>query len=117
MPDSRRQLLLKVLAALGVICLRPKSLSAQNPAIPPQLPRADERSQGPPDSSSPTAKSVLEQNQKSMKKDIEKLFELVKELKAEVEKTDATAVLSIPLVKKAEEIEKLARQIKEHARG
>jgi hypothetical protein len=117
MPDSRRQLLLKLLTAIGVICLRPKSLSAQNPAIPPPQPRGEEQSQGPPNPSSSTTKSMLEQNQKSIKKDIEKLFELAKELKTEVEKTDATAVLSIALVKKAEEIEKLAKQIKEHARG
>ena len=117
MPDSRRQLFLKLLAALGVICLRPESLSAQNPAIPPPQPRGDEQSQGPSNASSPTTKSVLEQNQKSIKKDIEKLFDLATELKSEVEKTDSTAVLSVALVKKAEEIEKLAKQIKEHARG
>jgi hypothetical protein len=117
MPDSRRQLLLKLLAALGAICLRPKSLSAQNPVIPPPQPRGDEQSQSPPNPSSSTAKSVLEQNQKVIKKDIEKLFDLATELKTEVEKTDSTAILSIALVKKAEEIEKLAKQIKEHARG
>jgi hypothetical protein len=117
MPDSRRQLLLKLLTVIGVFCLRPKSLSAQNPVIPPPQPRGEEHSQGPPNPSSSTTKSMLEQNQKSIKKDIEKLFELAKELKTEVEKTDATVVLSIALVKKAEEIEKLAKQIKEHARG
>jgi hypothetical protein len=118
MPDSRRQLFLKYLAALGFICVRPKSLAAQNPVIPPPLPRGEDQSQGPPSNPpSSTTKSVLEQNQKSIKKDIEKLFDLATELKTEVEKTDSTAILSIPLVKKAEEIEKLARQIKERARG
>jgi len=118
MPDSRRQLFLKLLSALGVICLRPGSLSAQNPVIPPPQPRGDEQSQGPPNNPSSSAtKSVLEQNQKSIRKDIEKLFDLATELKTEVEKTDSTAVLSVALVKKAEEIEKLAKQIKEHARG
>jgi hypothetical protein len=38
-------------------------------------------------------------------------------LKQQVEKTDATAVLSLAMVKKAEEIERLARQIKERAKG
>jgi len=38
-------------------------------------------------------------------------------LKTEVEKTDSTSVLSIGMVKKAEEIEKLAKQIKDHAKG
>ena len=38
-------------------------------------------------------------------------------LKAEIEKTDSTAVLSLAMLKKAEEIEKLAKHIKENAKG
>jgi hypothetical protein len=60
---------------------------------------------------------MLEQHQKDIKKDIEKLYDLAMQLKAEVEKTDATTVLSLGMVKKAEEIEKLAKQIKELAKG
>ena len=63
------------------------------------------------------AKVRLEENQKDIKKDIEKLFDLASQLKQQVEKTDATAVLSLAMVKKAEEIERLARQIKERAKG
>jgi len=117
MSGSRRRLLFTLLAALGTVCLRPKSLSAQNPVPPPPLPSGDEKPPGSPDSSAPSTKALLEQNQKSIKKDIEKLYQLVTQLKTEVEKTDSTAVLSIALVKKAEEIEKLAKQIKERARG
>jgi hypothetical protein len=64
-----------------------------------------------------TKKAVLEQHQKDIKKDIEKLYDLATQLKTEVEKTDATTVLSIGMVKKAEEIEKLAKQIKDRAKG
>jgi len=69
-----------------------------------------------PNTRSP-AKVLLEENQKDIKKNIEKLFELASQLKEQVEKTDATTVLSLAMVKKAEEIEKLARQIKERAKG
>ena len=69
-----------------------------------------------PNTPNPT-KTLLEERQKSIKKDVEKLFDLASELKTEVEKTDSTTVLSLPLVKKAEEIERLARQIKDHAKG
>jgi hypothetical protein len=117
MPGSRRRLLFTLLAALGAACLRPRSLSAQNPVPPSPLPSGDEKSPGSPDSSGPSTKALLEQNQKSIKKDIEKLYQLVTQLKTEIEKTDSTAVLSLALVKKAEEIEKLAKQIKERARG
>jgi hypothetical protein len=34
-----------------------------------------------------------------------------------VEKTDATTVLSLAMVRKTEEIEKLARQIRDRAKG
>jgi hypothetical protein len=117
MAGSRRRLLFTLLAALGAVCLRPKALSAQNPFPPPPPHRVDEKPPGPLDSSAPSTKTLLEQNQKNIKKDIEKLYQLVTQLKAEVEKTDSTAVLSVALVKKAEEIEKLAKQIKERAKG
>lgn len=116
MAGSRRHLLFTLVAALGAVCLRPKSLSAQKP-VPSPLPHGDEKPPGPPESAAPSTRTLLEQNQKSIKKDIEKLYQLVTQLKTEVEKTDSTAVLSIALVKKAEEIEKLAKQIKDRAKG
>jgi hypothetical protein len=42
---------------------------------------------------------------------------LATELKEEVDKTDSAKVLSVPMLKKAEEIEKLAKDIKSRARG
>ena len=65
---------------------------------------------------SPT-KAMLEANEKDIKKNIEKLYELATDLKAEVEKTDSSKVLSLTLVKKAEEIEKLAHDIKIRAKA
>ncbi len=116
--SSRRQLLLSAAAALSAACFRPRSLVAQEGGSPPPLtpPRVVER-KNPPEPSGPTAQALLEQNQKAIKKDVEKLFDLATQLKTDVEKTDATAVLSLPLVKKAEEIEKLAKQIKKHAQA
>jgi hypothetical protein len=63
------------------------------------------------------AKALLEANEKDIKKNIEKLYQLATDLKAEVEKTDSSQFLSLALVKKAEEIEKLARDIKTRAKG
>ena len=62
-------------------------------------------------------KAILEENQKDIKKSIEKLFQLASDLKAEVEKTDSSQVLSLSLVRKAEEIERLAHDIKSRAKG
>lgn len=62
-------------------------------------------------------KKILESNEKDMKKKVEQLYELARELKEEVEKTDSTKVLSLNLMKKAEEIEKLAHDIKNRSKG
>lgn len=65
----------------------------------------------------PPTKAILKENEKDIKKDIEKLFQLASELKAEVEKTDSSQILSLAMVRKAEEIEKLAKGIKNRAKG
>ncbi len=62
-------------------------------------------------------KRMLEENQKEIKKKVEKLYDLASELKEEVEKTDSSKVLSLNMVRKAEEIEKLARDIKNRSKG
>jgi hypothetical protein len=48
---------------------------------------------------------------------VQQLYELASQLKDEVEKTDSSKVLSLDLVKKAEEIEKLAHDIKNRTKG
>jgi hypothetical protein len=62
-------------------------------------------------------KVVLTHNQLEIKEATQKLFALASALKEQVNKTDSATVLSLPLVQKAEEIEKLAKQIKNLARG
>ena len=59
----------------------------------------------------------MENNKKDIKKSIEKLFQLASELKSEVEKTDSLQVLSVAMLKKTEEIEKLAKEIRSRAIG
>jgi hypothetical protein len=110
------------------LAVLPAALLRQQDSPPPDLTRgrrrADGRPDGPDDASNGTAtfppsssKAMLEERQKSIKKDVEKLYDLAAQLKTEVEKTDSTTVLSLGMVKKAEEIEKLAKQIKDHAKG
>jgi hypothetical protein len=57
------------------------------------------------------------ENQKNLRRDADHLLQLAQELKDETDKTEHTNVLSLPLVRKAEQIEKLARQIKGLARA
>ena len=62
-------------------------------------------------------KRALEENEKDIKKKVEQLYKLATELKAEVDKTDSSKVLSLTMLKKTEEIEKLARDIRNRSKG
>jgi hypothetical protein len=65
----------------------------------------------------PDPKLILKQNKEQIHDDVEKLYTLASELKDEVEKTDSANVLSLTMVNKAEQVEKLAKQIKNLSRG
>jgi hypothetical protein len=88
----------------------------QNPKLPQDQKTTPDST--PENPLAPSAeKRMLEENQKDIKKKVEKLYDLAAELKAEVDKTDSSKVLSLNLVRKAEEIEKLAREIKNRSKG
>ncbi len=115
MMESRRKFL-TILVALGVpvggiAC----AIAAQEhpPKTAPKPGQKDESNEEPKFDS----KALLEANQKDIKKRVERLFQLASELKTEVEKTDSVQVLSVPMLKKAEEIEKLAKEIRSRAIG
>lgn len=121
MVGSRRHLLLLLSGAVGAHFAHPRITVAripmgQQPSGPPGQPGNVREPETPPIPASAT-KAFLKERQKSIKKDVDRLFELASELKTAVNKTDSTAVLSVAMIKKAEEIEKLARQIKEYAKG
>ncbi|MGB2664321.1 MAG: hypothetical protein WAK48_09975 [Candidatus Acidiferrum sp.] len=122
--ESRRVFLtgLLVASASGLAGEAIPAIATQSPVIrPPQQPPQNPSSSPSPDNDAPTApdldKKILENNEKDMKKKVEQLYQLAKELKDEVEKTDSTKVLSLNLVKKTEEIEKLAHDIRNRSKG
>ena len=104
---------------ISPMILLPYGLRAQNDNQQ-TIPRTKPDSK-PGDDDSPfpvgSRKAALEENEKNIKTKVEKLFQLASELKEEVEKTDSAKVLSLAMVKKAEEIEKLAKDIKTRAKG
>jgi hypothetical protein len=94
---------------------------AQNPS--PKLPKGDTPvydGRNDPfgdNAAKPDPKQILKQNKEQIHDDVEKLYALASELKDEVEKTDSANVLSLTIVGKSEQVEKLAKQIKNLARG
>ena len=95
---------------------------AQNPPAPvPQLPNP-----AAPNSPSDNparermekemAKKANEERQAQLRRDSDRLFKLATELKESVDKSNQNT-LSIDVIKKAEEIEKLAHSVKEKMKG
>lgn len=118
---SRRNFLMGLALAGGTVAAWNGVLKgqSQNPPLPP-LPPNDRRPQETAPDAPPipgAEKKILEENDKDMKKKVDRLYELATQLKNEVDKTDSSKVLSLNLVKKAEEIEKLARDIKNRSKG
>ncbi|HUC52664.1 MAG TPA: hypothetical protein VMR90_01370 [Candidatus Cybelea sp.] len=113
--ESRRKFLTAVVAAVAPAGVFAFIADGQVPAQRPQNPQP----QKDEDANAPKIdpKTILESNQKEIKKNVEKLFDLASELKAEVEKTDSVQVLSIAMLRKTEEIEKLAKDIRSRAKG
>jgi hypothetical protein len=114
--ESRRKFLRTTIAVgvpAGILALLP---NAQVSSPRQQSPRPQQK-----DDDANTAKLdpklILEANQKEIKKNVERLFELASDLKAEVEKTDSVQVLSLAMLRKTEEIEKLAKDIRARAKG
>jgi uncharacterized FlaG/YvyC family protein len=63
-----------------------------------------------------TAKKANQARQAQLKRDTDKLLELSTELKQYVDKSNAD-VLSFEVIKKADQIEKLARSVKDKMKG
>ena len=105
--ESRRKFLTTAIAVgvpAGIIALLS---SAQVRAKRQQNPQQQKDDDSHPPKIDP--KLILEANQKEIKKSVERLYDLASELKAEVEKTDSVQVLSVAMLRKTDEIEKLAK--------
>jgi hypothetical protein len=98
----------------------------QNPGAPPgmQLPGSGHPDTGPWSDGSPQfptvridPHAVLEQNQKNIQKDVNHLFDLAQKLKKQISQTDSSEVLSLNLLDTVDEIEKLAKHIKNLAKA
>jgi hypothetical protein len=117
MKNSRRKFMI-ALSVLGVpLGILAGTMAAQAPMPVPKRHPSLTNKDDDPDAPKVDTKTILEANQKDIKKNVERLFQLASELKTEVEKTDSVQVLSLALLKKTEEIEKLAKDIRSRAKG
>jgi hypothetical protein len=113
--ETKRRFFIK-LCSMGVLLgVLVHTLASQAPITP--LPRNRTSKDDDPNASKIDPKTILEANNKDIKKNVERLYQLAGELKAEVEKIDSVQVLSLAMLKKTEEIEKLAKEIRSRAKG
>ena len=73
---------------------------------PPELPPAPKPN-----------RAVLKANRETIAKDVARMSDLLQELQKSLDAHDTTEVLSIDILRKSEEIEKLARQVRDLVRG
>jgi len=123
MMEARRCLLMTAVGALGFLMVKPslRGEQGQSPSTPKLHPYPNGRDpNNPPSIDEPSRldlKAIQQENQRKLRSDVSKLYEMAADLKTDVEKTDATATLSISVIKKAQDIEKLAKQIRSLAKG
>ncbi len=117
---QRRKFLGALCVSIIPVLFAAPRLHAQQDAPSPRARIGDRKPGEEDDAALPppgSRKAALEENEKDLKKKVEKLFQLATDLKNEVDKTDSVKVLSITMLKKADEIEKLAKDIKNRAKG
>lgn len=122
MSYSRRSLMSALAAAAGTVVaesfLYSQTHSTPQPRPSPNTPDPNHPwGLGGSDGKPHDTKVVARQNQADVRAGVQKLYELISELKEQVEKSDAALVLSVSVVKKSQEIEKLAKHVKELAKG
>ena len=109
----------------GPPCVTGQSLGqfqGTNPYPPQQVPnqnRFPTESPSPdpfPKNSLKRKKALMDSNFKKLKEHAQDLAELAKSLQVEIEKSNEN-VLSLEIIKKAEQAEKLAKKIKDEAKG
>jgi len=126
MSDSRP----RITIAAGVLAAALATLalfsSAQTPkAVPsPPQPRPSPNAPNPnfppgldgPAIKGPDPKAIDRQNQAQLQNDVEKLYALAFVLREQMKMTDGTSTMSVTIVKQAQQIEKLAKEIKDRAK-
>ena len=117
MLESRRELLLGLVGVTGLISSASFLAGAEaHPPPRPTPPTGDPGAlSGQPRHASPRVLSA--KDKELLRTDLDQLYRLVSELLKEYQSSDPNTVLSASFVKNAEQTEKLAKQVKNLARG
>jgi hypothetical protein len=122
MRESRREFFVSAALLSGALVGSNGISFAQFPPTPPPPPQPAQMPNPAQVHSDPAAAAAakrarLLQNEKEFREGVERLYQLTSDLRDELQKTMTTDVLSVRMVKKTEEIEKLARLLKSKAKS
>jgi hypothetical protein len=122
MRESRREFFCSAALLCGALAVPGGISFAQFPPTPPPPPKPAQTRNPAEIHSDPAATAAakrarLLQNEKEFREGVERLYQLTSDLRDELQKTMTTDVLSVRMVKKTEEIEKLAKVLKNKAKG
>ena len=120
--ETRRVFVLAMAGAAGFLAAEGGWLIAQYPPTPPPPPQPAEtpnpaEMRSNPRASAAAKRARMQQNEKEFREGVDRLYQLSGELREEVHKTTTTEALSVRMVKKTEEIERLAKILKNKAKG
>jgi len=122
MQGSRRNLLMGLTGVVGMLTLLPHPQHSMSPPQPIPSPNAPKNQDAPAGldnagvgQGNDKARTIAQENQKIVKADVDKLFEMATELKQQVESTNLNSTLPVSIVKQAKQIEKIAKEIRERA--
>ena len=101
---------------LGNACMLPPSVAQNRPPAPPIGQQNAPEDEGTIRMKKDMAKKANSERHEALKRDTDHLLELAQQLKDQVEKSSENT-LSLDVLKKAEEIEKLAHSVKEKMKG
>lgn len=122
MPETRRKLLITLMGAAGLVAAEP-ILWGQLTRYPMPMPSPNAPNEHVPsglDGPQPTKSNPNTfdpETQKEVRAEVDRLYDLISDLKKQMDATDLNATLPLSVVKKAQQIEKLAKQVKEKAKG
>ena len=121
MHKTRREFVIRLAAVAGLAGYAIPAFEQTRRGMPTPPPPAEPHAQVSDAAASPGSSGLkrvlLLQNEKEFRTGVEHLFELTSDLHEEVQRTTTTDVLSVRMYKKMEEIEKLAKQLKNKAKG
>jgi len=122
MIESRRAMLRALSGAVGILTAGRWVYGAAQTPQPMASPNAPKNQNVPagmngPDLIKPDKPTPNPLIQEQIAASVQQLFKLATELKDEVEHTNLNMTFSVMFIKKAQQIEKLAKQIKDRAKG